>query len=109
MELPWWLSNKESTCQCGRLRFHPWVGKIPEEGTGNPLQYSCLGNPMDRGEEPDGLWSMGPQESDMTYQLNNSMYVFIFLSCFDYSIILPLYLFIIENVITTESLAYFIS
>ena len=60
-------------------------------------------------EEPDGLWSMGPQESDMAYQLNNSMYVFIFLSCFDYSIILPLYLFIIENVITTESLAYFIS
>ena len=24
--LPWWLSNKESTCQ---FRFHPWVGKIP--------------------------------------------------------------------------------
>ena len=27
----------------------PWVGKIPGEGTGNPLQYSCLENPMDRG------------------------------------------------------------
>ena len=26
-----------------------WVGKIPGEGNGNPLQYSCLGNPMDRG------------------------------------------------------------
>ena len=24
-------------------------GRSPEEGTGNPLQYSCLGNPMDRG------------------------------------------------------------
>ena len=29
--------------------FDPWVGKIPGEGNGNPLQYSCLGNPMDRG------------------------------------------------------------
>ena len=26
-----------------------WVGKIPREGNGNPLQYSCLKNPMDRG------------------------------------------------------------
>jgi len=27
----------------------PGSGRSPEEGTGNPLQYSCLGNPMDRG------------------------------------------------------------
>ena len=26
---PWWLSGKESTCQCKRHRFNPWVGKIP--------------------------------------------------------------------------------
>ena len=29
--------------------FDPWVGKILEEVHGNVLQYSCLGNPMDRG------------------------------------------------------------
>ena len=29
--------------------FDPWVGKILGEGNGNPLQYSCLGNPMNRG------------------------------------------------------------
>ena len=28
-ELPWWLSSKESSCQCRRYRFDPWVGKIP--------------------------------------------------------------------------------
>jgi len=28
----------------------PWVRKIPEEGNGNPLQYPCLGNPVDRGD-----------------------------------------------------------
>ena len=27
----------------------PGSGRSPEEGNGNPLQYSCLGNPMDRG------------------------------------------------------------
>ena len=29
--------------------YDPWAGKIPGEGNGNPLQYSCLENPMDRG------------------------------------------------------------
>ena len=29
--------------------FDPWVAKIPWRGNGNPLQYSCLENPMDRG------------------------------------------------------------
>ena len=28
-ELPWWLSGKESACQCRRLWFDPWVRKIP--------------------------------------------------------------------------------
>ena len=27
--LPWWLTGKESACQCKRLGFHPWVRKIP--------------------------------------------------------------------------------
>ena len=26
---PWWLSGKESACQCRRPQFYPWVGKIP--------------------------------------------------------------------------------
>ena len=30
-------------------QIQSWVRKIPGEGNGNPLQYSCLGNPMDRG------------------------------------------------------------
>ena len=29
--------------------YIPGLGQSPEEGNGNPLQYSCLGNPMDRG------------------------------------------------------------
>ena len=33
----------------------PGSGRSPGGGHGNPLQYSCLENPMDRGEEPGGL------------------------------------------------------
>ena len=32
-----------------RHRFNPWVGKSPGSGNGDPLQYPCLENPMDRG------------------------------------------------------------
>ena len=32
-----------------RAGLHPGSGKSPGEGNGNPLQYSCLDNPMDRG------------------------------------------------------------
>ena len=49
---PGGVSDKEPTCQCSRCwrhRFDPWVRKIPGGGHGNPLQYSCLENPMDRG------------------------------------------------------------
>ena len=45
-------SGKEPTCQCRRHKrhgFNTWVGKIPGGGHGNPFQYSCLENPMDRG------------------------------------------------------------
>jgi len=44
-----WLSAKESACQCRRQGLNPFVREIPREGNGNPLQYSCLGNTMDRG------------------------------------------------------------
>ena len=45
-------SGKETACQCQRPnkhRFSPWVRKTPGERQGNPLQYSFLENPMDRG------------------------------------------------------------
>ena len=50
MGLPRWYSGKESTCQYRRYKRHgsdPWVGKIHGVRNGNPLQYSCLENPMD--------------------------------------------------------------
>ena len=41
--------SKESTCSIGDLNSIPELGRSPGEGNGNPLQCSCLENPMDRG------------------------------------------------------------
>ena len=42
-------NGKESACNAGDPGSIPGSGRSPGEGNGNPLQYSCLGNPMDRG------------------------------------------------------------
>ena len=46
---PRWFSGKESACQAGDASSIPGSGRSPGEGNGNLLQYSCLGNPVDRG------------------------------------------------------------
>ena len=40
--------SKESACNLGELSLIPGSGRSPGEGNGNPLRYSCLGNPMNR-------------------------------------------------------------
>ena len=42
-------TSKESTCNAGDWGSIPGSGRCPGQGNGNPLQYSCLENPMDRG------------------------------------------------------------
>ena len=48
-ELPRWLSGKESASQAGDRSSVLGSGRSPGEGNDNSHQYSCLGNPMDRG------------------------------------------------------------
>ena len=40
---------KKSACSAGDLGLIPALGGSPAEEHGNPFQYSCLENPMDRG------------------------------------------------------------
>ena len=50
--LPRWLSGKESACIAGDRRDAGWIpgwGRFPGGDRGNPLQYSCLENLVDRG------------------------------------------------------------
>ena len=56
--------GKVSACNAGDPGSISGSGRAPGEGNGTPLQYSCLGNPMDR-----GAWQTtvhGVLESDMT-------------------------------------------
>ena len=67
MGFPGGVNGKESTCNAGHSRDTgsiPGSGRSPGERNGNPLQYSCLENPMDR-----GAWratAHGLTESDTT-------------------------------------------
>ena len=62
---------KNPPASAGEAGSIPVWGRSPGEGNDNPLQYSCLGNPMDRG----AWWATVPgviKESNMTCWLNNN-------------------------------------
>ena len=46
---PWWLLAKHSPARVGGVGSIPGLGRSPGEDNGNPLQCSCLGNPLNRG------------------------------------------------------------
>ena len=49
MGFPASSDGKESVCNAGNPGLIPGSGRSPGGGNANPLQYSCLENPMDRG------------------------------------------------------------
>ena len=59
--------SKESACNVGDPGSIPGPGRSPGEGNGNPLQYSCLENSMDRG----ALWATIHGIAKSQTQLNN--------------------------------------
>ena len=63
--------GKESTCNAGDLGSIPGLGRSPEGGPGNPLQYSCLEN--HRGQKSlAGYSPWGCKESNMTERLSTA-------------------------------------
>ena len=63
--------SKESTFNAEGLDSIHGSGRSPEEGTGYPLQYSCLGESLDRG----AYSPRSHKESDMTKQLKHADYL----------------------------------
>ena len=62
---------KNLPATAGDLGSVPGLGRSPGEVNDNPLQYSCLGNPMDRGSWWATVHGVA-KEVDMTERLNNS-------------------------------------
>ena len=69
-DLPGGSDGKASAYNAGDPDSIPGCGRSPGEGNGNPLQYFCLGNPMDGGawQAPWGPW--GCKELDTTERLH---------------------------------------
>ena len=70
------VAQMVKNANAGDLGLIPESGRFPEKGNGNPLQYSCLRNPMDRGAS--GLQSVGvTKELDSTTKLHFRYHVVI--------------------------------
>ena len=61
--------SKESACNAGDPDSVPGSRRSPGEGNGNPLQYSCLENPMDRG----AWWATVYAVAEIQTQLNGKL------------------------------------
>ena len=72
---PGGLDGKESSSNAGDLGSIPGLGRSPEEGSGNPHQYSYLENPHGQ-RSLEGCSPWGRKESDTTEQLNHNKYMF---------------------------------
>ena len=65
---------KNPSANAGDVGSIPWSGRSPREGNGNLLQYSCLGNPMDRGAwraTVHGVAKSGTQLCTHTHSMQN--------------------------------------
>ena len=69
MGFPDGSDGQESACNVGDPGSIPWLGRSPGEGNGNPLQYSCLENPMDGGALQATVHEV-TTKSDRTEQLH---------------------------------------
>ena len=70
MIFPYGSDGKEFATSAGDLGSIPGSGRSPGEGNGNPLQYSCMENPIDRGLT--GAWrATGHGVANSQTQLNN--------------------------------------
>ena len=79
MDFPGGSDSKESAHNAGDPGSVPGLGRSPGEGNGNPLQYSCLGNPMDGG----AWWAIwGCTEMDTTEQLTFSHFTFLLIGTY---------------------------
>ena len=76
MGFPGGSTIKNPPASAGDAGLIAGSGGAPGKGNGNPLQYSCLGNPMDRSAWWAAVHGVA-KELDMTLRLNNKIHVHI--------------------------------
>ena len=64
--LPGGSDCKESACNAGDPGLIPGLGRSPGEGNEYPLEYSCLGNPMDRGASRATVLGVAESETQLS-------------------------------------------
>ena len=75
--LPWWLSNKESSYQCRRCRFSPWVRKIPWRREGLPTPVLLPGKSHgQRSLACYSLWGCKRVGHDLATEQHNDWYIY---------------------------------
>ena len=74
--LPWWFSGKESSCQCRRCGFHPWVGKVPWRRAWHPTPVFLPGESHEQRSlacySPWGCKELDTTEWTNTMKMNES-------------------------------------
>ena len=68
--------GKASACNAGNLGSIPGLGRSPGEGNGNPFQYSCLENSMDRGAWQVKVYGIAKSRRDTTERVTLSLSYF---------------------------------
>ena len=71
MGLPCGSAGKESTCNAGDRGSIPGLEGSPGEGNGNPIQYSCLEDPIDRGVWQDAVHGVANSQKQLSMQEKN--------------------------------------
>ena len=73
---PQWISGKESSCDAGGVSSIHGLERSPGRGYGNPLQYSCLRNPIDRGAWQASVHRVAKSQTQLK-QLSTHHYTFL--------------------------------
>ena len=88
MGLPWWLCGKEF-CNARDTGSIPGLGRFLGGGNGNPLQYSCLENPMERGPWWATVYRVTKSQTQLNDQAHTSLHRSLKGSLESYLFIIP--------------------
>ena len=89
-DFPSGSDGKESACNAGDPGSIPGLGRSPGEGNSNPLQYSCLENPRDRGAWWSSVHRVTKSQTRLGEQQHGQCQLKIHMHCLILALSIPL-------------------